>query len=188
MARKKLIDLAVQVQPETFLYGACLFLLIPLQCVAALAMSVAVHEFGHLAALRLLGIPINAIVVRPQGIQIRTPSIPPGKELFCALAGPLGGLCLLLTARWFPLLALFALFHSLYNLLPLYPGDGGRILRNLCGFFMPHRWTDMISKVLGRTAGIALLAAGFYGTFALKLGLIPIILGMSTAINAWKNK
>ena len=57
-----------------------------------------------------------------------------GGELLCALAGPFGSLLLALLLRHVPELAICGLIQGVYNLLPLYPLDGGRALRCLFSF------------------------------------------------------
>ena len=53
------------------------------------------------------------------------------KTLICVLAGPIGSLLLLLYIRWIPRIAFCALVQTIYNLLPIYPLDGGRAIRCL---------------------------------------------------------
>lgn len=114
--------------------GACLgwalmLLLLPLQLCAGLFLAAAVHEAGHIAALRLQGIRIRQLRVGFFGAVLETEPMAPGQELLCALAGPGAGAAVLLFSRLLPWTALCAMGQTVFNLLPVYPLDGGRAIR-----------------------------------------------------------
>ena len=138
--------------------------------------------------IRLLRIPVNAITIHPTGIRMQAAPDSPGKELFCAAAGPVLGLSLLLLARWLPGLAMLATFHSIYNLLPVYPNDGGRILRSFCSLLMPAEWAERIAGFTGAVTAVFVAALGIYATAVMNLGLLPVVLGVGIAANAIKNR
>ena len=69
---------------------------------AAALMAAAIHELGHLAALRLLGVRIYGMEVEAWGAVIRTEPLSPREELLCAAAGPCAGLLLCLLWSWLP--------------------------------------------------------------------------------------
>lgn len=104
-------------------------MLLPIQWVVAVLTAGAVHELGHLAAIWASGGRVWSISILPTGARIETESMEPKTELWCALAGPIAGSLLLLFWRWMPRLAFCALIQTAFNLLPLYPMDGGRALR-----------------------------------------------------------
>ena len=110
-------------------FGAML-LLTDARWVLAAAAAAAVHELGHLAVLWLYGRRIFGFRADLGGAVIRTEPLPAREELLCALAGPLAGLLTVLFFRFLPRLACCAAVQSFYNLLPIYPLDGGRVCRN----------------------------------------------------------
>lgn len=165
----------ITVSPGFYFFLALLILLIPLRWLFAAIISVAVHELCHIGAVRCFGYRVQAIYIGIGGARIEAPTMSLWQELLCALAGPLGGAVLLLLARWFPVLALCSGFHTMYNLLPVYPQDGGRALRCGARMLLPEKWASLLCAVIEYTclAGIGVL--GFYGTFILKVGIFPLL-------------
>ena len=127
------------ISSAAYLLAAAAILLLPIPLFLGAVSAAAVHEFAHCLALAHFQIPIQEIRIGPLSAQICVASMEPWQELACAAAGPLGSLSLLLFARQLPLLALFGFVQGIFNLLPLYPMDGGRILRASMNLWKEHR-------------------------------------------------
>lgn len=103
-------------------------MLLPLRLLIAACAAAVIHECCHLLALLAFRVQIFKIEIRAGGARIQTAPMTPGKEFLCAAAGPAGSFLCLLMFRHFPLLALCGFMQGLYNLLPIYPMDGGRMV------------------------------------------------------------
>lgn len=145
----------------TFILWALLLLTLPLNWLLAAMLAAVWHEVCHGLGVLLSGGRILSLTVGPGGIRMDTTSLPRGKSVLCSLAGPLGSLLLLPLAPWFPRLALCGLGQGAFNLLPIYPLDGGRALESL---FPPWRKTRM-----------ALLLLLAWGSIFLGLGPVPVL-------------
>ena len=154
----------LSIKPEFLFILAVLLLLLPLQWVVAWFIAVFFHEACHYWALRLCRSPVYRVKLTIFGAYMETEALTGAKGCICALAGPLGGLLLLLVARWFPRLALCGLFQSAYNLLPIFPLDGGRALRCALGSTAAGA---RACRVLEWTVLLLILIFGFYGCFFL---------------------
>ena len=152
---------------------AAALLTLPLSWVVAWAAAMLVHELGHYYSLRLMRIPVHSVTVTHRGILMETGCLPPRAELLAALAGPLGALTLLTGARFFPELAVCACVHSLYNLLPVFPLDGGRALRCVLTK-LPASVGECVRQTVEWLVLLLGLTAGFWGTLFMKLGLLPL--------------
>ena len=152
-------------------FGLCVVLLIlPLPVVLSWATAVLVHEMGHWLALRLLRVPIYRIRIGLLGAELYTGPMSPLKTALCALAGPFAGMLLLLIAKYFPMTALFGLIHSLVNLIPMLPLDGGRIVHGLF-----YKLPGLVRAVEN---GALILVVGilFYLLLRSVLGIIPFLI------------
>lgn len=107
-------------------------LLFPARLLAGLVLAAAVHELGHILALRLTGGQVRRLTLHAAGARLDTDPMTPGREAICALAGPAAGALTVLARRVFPELALAGLVQTAFNLIPVYPLDGGRAVRNIC--------------------------------------------------------
>lgn len=173
------------VKPEFLILLALLMLVIPYKWVAAWVIAAAFHELCHFAAVRLSGCEVFSIRINLNGAIMETDVLSWGKEILCALAGPLGGFLLIFTAKWFPRLAICGCFQSLYNLLPVYPLDGGRALKSAIEGIVPEKYTEKVWKWLEFGILALIAAAAFYLSFGMKLGAVPILM---TVILFLKNK
>src|ERR1700733_7327084 len=147
----------------------------------ALFLIVPLHEFGHALACRQVGGRADQIVLWPLGgVAYVDPPPRPGATLWSISAGPLVNLALL------PLLYLavtlgrsagmgatapdlYRLLRSvfyinagllIFNILPIYPLDGGQILRSLLWFVLGRARSLMVATILGLigVAGFIILA------------------------------
>lgn len=153
--------------------GAALFIF-------GLFLSVLLHEAGHALMARRYGIGTLEIVMLPIGGLARLERQPrAGEEFWVAFAGPLVnfflGLALLGAAYWtgggvsvahwleatdtniVSRLAVANLVLALFNLLPAFPMDGGRVLRSLLAERRPYEDATRITARIG--TGIAALMA-----------------------------
>lgn len=156
------------------LYLAVLILLLPLRWVFAWMIAAALHEFGHIIALRCMGVRVRQLRIGLFGAKIVTEPLTSGQEFVAALAGPAVGVLLLGAVAIFPRIAICGAIQSAYNLLPVYPMDGGRVVR--CGMELLHiRCAEKVCCTFEWVCYAALVCLGFYGTFVLHLGLLPLL-------------
>ena len=160
---------AYQIQRGGKGYSSLLLLWSALEYLALFAL-VMLHEFGHALACRQVGGQANQIVLWPLGgVAYVSPPQRPGATLWSIAAGPLVNVALtpvfiglLIAAHafgWataapnaFALLAWITSANVLllvFNLLPIYPLDGGQILRSLLWFLMGRARSLMVATVIG---------------------------------------
>ena len=145
----------------------------------ALFLIVLLHEFGHSLACRQVGGRADHIVLWPLGgVAYVDPPPRPAATLWSIAAGPLVNVALIPTLRaagmlcrslgWYdaipslhPLLQSVAAINFwllIFNILPIYPLDGGQILRSLLWFVLGRARSLLVATILG-IVGVA----GFIG-------------------------
>ena len=95
-----------------------------------------------------------------------------GEECLCALAGPVGGFLLLSMCRIYPELAVWGMFQSIYNLLPVYPLDGGRAVRCIALILFP-RYADIVCLCIEMVTIIGIILV----CIVLRMGFLSVLIG-----------
>jgi Zn-dependent protease len=169
----------------------------------ALFAIVTLHEFGHSLACRQVGGTANKVVLWPLGgVAYVDPPQRPGATLWSLAAGPLVNVALVpvtfglvLTARSMGLagaspdayaclrmVALINLGILVFNLLPVYPLDGGQILRSLLWYVLGRARSLTAATVVGFAGVLVLLVLALRPPTDAWLG----ILAAFVAMNCWR--
>jgi Zn-dependent protease len=167
----------------------------------ALFLIVTIHEFGHALACRQVGGFANRIVLWPMGgVAYVDPPPRPGATLWSIAAGPLVNVALLpvlfvlvsiaTSLGWattapdsYKLLAAIQKINYLllvFNILPIYPLDGGQILRSLLWFVIGRARSLMVATILGLVGVLGFIALAVVRQ-SLWLGAIAVFV----LLNCW---
>ena len=119
-----------EITAGAYLFAAVCVLMLPLNWLIGWLIAVSFHEAGHLAVLRCFSVPVNEIRIGPLGAKISAGHMTLSQEILCAGAGPVCSFLLLLLRRYLPVTALIGLIQGAFNLIPIYPLDGGRMVRS----------------------------------------------------------
>jgi Zn-dependent protease len=142
--------------------------------------SVTVHELGHAAAARRYGIETSAITLWILGGLASLERLPkePGRELVIALAGPAASVvtgvacyaALFVVPASAPsvvfvfgFLAVVNITLTLFNLLPAFPMDGGRVLRAFLARNRPYVDATRLAARVGVGFAILFALVGLFG-------------------------
>lgn len=146
-----------------------------------LFLSIVLHEFGHALAARRFGIEMRGITLFIFGgvAEMRKEPPSPWAEFVIAVAGPLvsvaiGAVCLAIAYGGAPALPVgvrgvltylgwINWILVLFNLVPAFPLDGGRVLRAiLWGLKNDLTWATRITSAIGGGFGILLICLGVF--------------------------
>lgn len=148
--------------------------------------SIIIHELSHSLVARKFGLPMKGITLFVFGGIAEMDEEPPSPkaEFFMAIAGPLasiaiGFICIAimnLGINWawpsppimvLNYLGIINIILAIFNLLPAFPLDGGRVLRSiLWGWKKNLRWATRVSALIGSSFGLMLIFLGIFSVFA----------------------
>jgi Zn-dependent protease/CBS domain-containing protein len=153
--------------------------------IVLLFLCVLLHEFGHIFTARAFGVTTPYVTLLPIGGVAQLERIPeePWEEFLIAIAGPIVNVVITILLVVFAgaslqpdnaaaignmqismidRLAIVNLFLAVFNLIPAFPMDGGRILRALLASRMGYVRATEVAASIGQFVAYAL---GFYGLY-----------------------
>ncbi len=148
----------------------------PAEIVVSVLLAAALHECGHLLALRAYRVPVEGLRLSALGAVLYARGarrLSYGRELIVTLAGcGMNIFCGVLTAllalrlSWVEgfVLAGAHILLAAFNLLPIPPLDGARALYLIAAFFLGPLAGERIAAVTGLVCSLALVSAGVYVT------------------------
>ena len=170
--------------------------------ILSIFITVLLHELGHALAAKNYNIKTKDITLLPIGGLARLERIPekPMEELIVAFAGPLVNIALAFITAFFisipdntdKLMAelsngvnannfflnffLVNFWLAIFNLIPAFPMDGGRVLRALLSFKLPRNVATRIAARIGQFLAMAFIILGFFTSpFLIFIGIFVII-------------
>lgn len=172
-------------------------ILLSLGYIVALFLCVVLHEFGHALTARRFGVKTRDITLFPIGGMARMDKMPesPKEELLVAIAGPLVNVAIaailfaymyfsptlykigaaqsFVTAeQMLPTLFLVNILMAVFNLIPAFPMDGGRIFRALLSMRLERTRATQIAANVGQFLAIGFVLLGlFYNIWLVFIGI-----------------
>ncbi len=146
-------------------------------------LAILIHELSHSLVAKRYGANVVEIVLFIFGGVSRIENIPkePKKEFYIAIAGPLSSLALSLFLfvphRLTFLFGFFNLVLALFNLIPAFPMDGGRVLRSLLSTRYGFIRATKISANVGKTLAIVMGVFGLFYSIWLTLIALFVYMG-----------
>lgn len=166
---------------------------------SAIFACIALHELGHSVVAQQLGVQVKSITLLPIGGVAALRNIPenPWHEIAITVAGPMVNAaiaCALIPftgvpSHWLILtmprdlhgfllcLAQANITLFLFNFIPAFPMDGGRLLRAMLALALPYRRATSIAAMVGQGLAILMVVVGLETTFWLILIGAFIFLG-----------
>lgn len=171
-------DLKIKVHWSFILLGLLMIIFGRWQIFLCSVVTVILHEMGHSVVGRRLGYKLNVITLLPYGASLSGKNAPfdNNDEIKIAVAGPFVNavLIVIFVALWwiFPSIYNFTrdfvdanIYTLCFNILPVYPLDGGRVLNALLSKRLPIQKSHKIVKTIGFCITFVFFALFFISFF-----------------------
>lgn len=166
---------------------------------ATLFGIVLIHELGHLAAASGFGWRVREVQLLPFGgvlIVDELGTAPTREELIVALAGPLQHVWMILVAllmkwmdmgasSWWDYFIEANLMIGLFNLIPVMPLDGGKVMQSLLGYLLSYHNTILYTAWISMVLSSGIIVIAILQLIGGQLPLNILVIGIFLLISNW---
>jgi stage IV sporulation protein FB len=160
---------------------------------------VLVHEIGHLVAANGFGWRVREVQLLPFGgvlIVDELGTAPTREELIVSLAGPLQHVWMILIAllmkwvdvgasSWWDYFIEANLMIGLFNLIPVMPLDGGKVMQSLLGYLLSYHNTILYTAWISMILSLAIIVIAIVQLINGQLPLNILVIGISLLVSNW---
>lgn len=160
---------------------------------------VLVHELGHLTAANGLGWRVKEVQLLPFGgvlVVDELGTVPTWEELVVAVAGPIQHVWMILLAYFMKMLEIGAgtwwdyfieanLMILLFNLIPVMPLDGGKIMQSLLGYLLSYHNTILYTVWISMFLSFAIIVMAVIQLASGQLPLNILVIGIFLLVSNW---
>jgi Zn-dependent protease len=154
--------------------------------VLSIYLFVVLHEYGHSITAKRMDIPVENITIYPFGgvAAVHMPPNEPHKEFWVTLMGPAVNFFLI------PVFFIFAVLFPdssaatmcaintgllLFNMLPVFPMDGGRVFRSLLCKVVDYKVATRIAVRVSHVMCVGIFAGAIYYGHPMLIVIMPLI-------------
>lgn len=160
---------------------------------------VLVHEMGHLAAANGFGWRVREVQLLPFGgvlVVDELGTAPTREELIVSLAGPLQHIWMILVAllmkwvdvgasSWWDYFIEANLMIGLFNLIPVMPLDGGKVMQSLLGYLLSYHNTILYTAWISMILSLAIIVIAIIQLISGHLPLNILVIGIFLLVSNW---
>ena len=200
MKQKRRIKLKITLHPLFFLLGILMVVLGRGRVFFICTISAFCHEWAHAIIAEKYGYKMDRIRLMPFGAELHgdTDSFAGKDEIYVAIAGPLANffVCFFIVAIWWIFPGIYGstidmsetnLVMGVFNLLPFFPLDGGRVLLSLVSLKNTRREGARVVKNATKIFSLTLFVGFLFTCFSninLTLGIMAFLLFFSASASA----